>query len=421
MPTTIGSGLGSSIGFGSETTWGTFATPTRWVEFESESIEWKPKRMRGKGLGAGNQVQRNATEQQTTSTVEGDIKTPFYYKSMGLLLGNMMGSQGTGPVQQGATAAYLQTHALATSFGQSLTIQKGVPDQSTGTIHQYNFTGCKIEQAVFECGVDEYLMGSFTIDGRGYDTTNAYTSATYQSGNGIFAFNQGYVCMGALGSEVVIEGTRKFTLTLKRPLRKDNFYLDGTGLKSQQVQNGFFEITVDLETDYLTDSQYAALMAADTAQSINVYFVGPQIAAGTGGAKTITAITSTANGAVVTSTAHGFSNGQQVTIAGVTGTGTGSPNNATLGNPSAWVIDSVATNTFRIPWNSAAFTYTSGGTATQNYQNLVGFQIPNLRWNSELPKIGGPDIIQPKMQLVGLYDDTHTAATLLYQSTDTTL
>ena len=78
MPTTIGSGIGSSVGFVSEASWGTFATPIKWLEHESESLEWKPKRMRGKGLGAGNLVARNATEQQTTSTVEGATPVQFW-------------------------------------------------------------------------------------------------------------------------------------------------------------------------------------------------------------------------------------------------------------------------------------------------------------------------------------------------------
>jgi hypothetical protein len=45
---------------------------------------------------------------------------------MGLLLQALMGTTVT-PVQQVATAAYLQTHTLADTAGKSLTIQKGVP------------------------------------------------------------------------------------------------------------------------------------------------------------------------------------------------------------------------------------------------------------------------------------------------------
>ncbi len=42
---TVGSGIGSSVGVAKETTWGTWVTPSKWTEFESETVEWKPKRM----------------------------------------------------------------------------------------------------------------------------------------------------------------------------------------------------------------------------------------------------------------------------------------------------------------------------------------------------------------------------------------
>lgn len=413
MATSVGSGIGSSVGLASETTWGTPATPVKWPEFESESLEWQPKRMVGKGLANGLLVQRSSQEVTPTSTVVGDIKCPVYYKNMGLLLGGAFGSLTTTPTQQGATTAYLQTHALGNPYGQSLTVQKGVP-QLGGTIQQYTYNGLKVEQAVWECGVDEYLNATYTFDGRGYDTTTAYTSPSYVSNNPIFAFNQSFFRIGAYGSEVNLEAVRKVTVTLKRPLRKDMFYADGTGLKQQQVQNGFVEILVDIETDYLSDAAFVQLFEADTAQSIIWDFIGPQIAAGAGGAKTITAVSTSSTGAQITATSHGFTNGQVVSIAGVTGTGSPSPNGI-------WVVGNVTTNTFTIGQNNTGFTYTSGGTATLNYYNQFSLAIPALRWRSEQPKITGPDIVQPKMTLQGFYDDSHAAIQATYMSTDTTL
>ena len=82
------------------------------------------------------------------------------------------------------------------------------------------------------------------------------------------------------------------------------------------------------------------------------------IATGTGGAKTITAIT-VGNPAIVTSAAHGLSDGDVVTIAAVVGT------MSTTLNSTVHVISNVTTNTFALlDFDSTGLTYTSGGTAT---------------------------------------------------------
>jgi len=82
------------------------------------------------------------------------------------------------------------------------------------------------------------------------------------------------------------------------------------------------------------------------------------IATGTGGAKTITAIT-VGNPAIVTSAAHGLADGDVVTIAAVAGT------MSTTLNSTSRVISNVTANTFALlDFDSTGLTYTSGGTAT---------------------------------------------------------
>jgi hypothetical protein len=80
------------------------------------------------------------------------------------------------------------------------------------------------------------------------------------------------------------------------------------------------------------------------------------IATGTGGAKTITAITKAFRGEI-TSTAHGLIKGDRVTFASIAGM-------TELNGTTATVIDS-GTNTFCIDVDTRLLTtYTSGGTAT---------------------------------------------------------
>ncbi len=80
-----------------------------------------------------------------------------------------------------------------------------------------------------------------------------------------------------------------------------------------------------------------------------------EIGTGTGSAKNITAV---ADGypTIITSTSHGLSNGDVVTIASVGG--------ITGMNTNSYVISNVTTNTFAVEFDSTGGTYTSGGTAT---------------------------------------------------------
>lgn len=275
--TVVGSGIGASLGVAAESAYGTWVTPTQWTEFESESIKWNPSRTVGKGLYNGGLVSRASARQTTTATVAGTVVTPVYAKGMGLYLANLMGSMAVAPVVQGATIAYLQTHALARQDGQSLSLQVGRPTLD-GVLHAYNYKGLKIIKGTFEAKVNEPVRATFDFDGKDVDESGAYGTPVYQSANPYFAWEQGIFTMGALGAEVAVPGVRGFGLTIERPSKVDSFYLDGTGRKGAPVQNDFVKITGTLETDFLTKAAFADLFVADTTQSIILSFTGPLIA-----------------------------------------------------------------------------------------------------------------------------------------------
>lgn len=102
---------------------------------------------------------------------------------------------------------------------------------------------------------------------------------------------------------------------------------------------------------------------ASTAQSAQGTVLN--IGGTTGGAKTITGATQ-ANPVIITSTAHGFSNGDIVTIATVGG--------MTQLNGGTFVVSYVTTNTFALSnTNGLAYSaYTSGGTATPTTWTACG-------------------------------------------------
>lgn len=91
-----------------------------------------------------------------------------------------------------------------------------------------------------------------------------------------------------------------------------------------------------------------------------------EIGTGSGGAKTITAVAA-GYPTIITSAAHGLSNGDVVTIASVGG--------ITGMNTLSYVIKNVTTNTFAVEFSSVGGTYTSGGTATP----VTWTEISNLK------------------------------------------
>ncbi len=94
------------------------------------------------------------------------------------------------------------------------------------------------------------------------------------------------------------------------------------------------------------------------------------IGTGTGGAKTITAMAA-GNPTIFTSAAHGFVNGDVVTIAALVGTAAASFNGLTFS------VVSKTTNTFALQVDTTGLAYTSGGTATPvtftNIANIKDF------------------------------------------------
>lgn len=89
-----------------------------------------------------------------------------------------------------------------------------------------------------------------------------------------------------------------------------------------------------------------------------------QVSTGTGIGKTIT-VAAVGNPTILTSSAHGFSNGDVVAIAGVTGA------DAALLNGLSFVVQSKTINTFALAVDTTGKTITASGTATPNTYTSV--------------------------------------------------
>ncbi|MFD9515948.1 phage tail tube protein [Streptomyces sp. NPDC059979] len=270
----IGSGLGGQLGIVAEVSYGTFVAPTRFLEFTKESLVLKKTVEQSAGVAAGRLLALSDRRVLTQKEVTGSIDLEVTNTGMGLLLQALMGTSVT-PVQQAATTAYLQTHTLADSFGKNLTIQKGVP-LTTGTVTDKSFVGCKVTGAEFSCEVGGMLMSSWEIDGKTCDETQTLATASYPSRRP-FHFGQLAVKAGTFASETALDGVRKVSVKIERPMSTDRFYAGQAGLKKEPIANDLVKITGSVEMDYVSTT-LDDLHTSDAATSLVIECVGPNIA-----------------------------------------------------------------------------------------------------------------------------------------------
>ena len=270
----IGSGLGAQLGIASESTYGTFVAPTRFIEFTKESLVLKKTTAQSAGIAAGRLLPLSARRVLTRREASGSIDIEVTNKSMGLLIQALMGTTVT-PVQQATSTAYLQTHTLASVAGKSLTIQKGVP-LTTGTVTDKTFVGCKVTSGEFSCEVGGMLTGSFEFDGKDCDETQTLAAASYPSMSP-FHFGQMAVKTGAFGTETALDGIRKMSCKVERPQDIERFYAGQAGLKKEPIENDQVKISGTIETDYVATT-LDDLHTSDGATSLVWEFVGANIA-----------------------------------------------------------------------------------------------------------------------------------------------
>jgi hypothetical protein len=270
----IGSGLGAQLGISAESTYGTFVAPTKFIEFTKESLVLKKTTAQSAGIAAGRLLPLSARRVLTRKEVSGSFDVEVANRGMGLIFQALMGTTVT-PVQQVATAAYLQTHTLASVAGKSLTIQKGVP-LTSGTVTDKTFLGCKITSGEFSCGVGEMLTASFEVDGRDCDEAQTLAAASY-SNQSPFHFGQMALKTGAFGSETALDGIRKVSCKIERPQDVERFYANQSALKKEPIENDQVKISGSLESDYVAIT-LDDLHTSDGATSLVWEFIGPLIA-----------------------------------------------------------------------------------------------------------------------------------------------
>jgi len=262
----VPSGIAASVGWAAEVTYGTYVAPTRFLPGA-----FKPQKVtntrQGSGVIAGEALARGARRVTTSTAGKGSLDLDVYNKSMGLLLQALMGTTVV-PVQQGTTAAYIQTHTLSSdNTGKTLSMQAGVPDLG-GTVLPYTLLGASVLSGELSCGIDEMLTLSLELDGQSVSEAQALVAPSYPAGIRPFHFAQSTVKVGPFGAETVVTGVRKIGVKVARPQDTGRFYHGSGGLKAAPVPNGMLEVTGTIEHDFVDKTIFADRYAAQTPFSL---------------------------------------------------------------------------------------------------------------------------------------------------------
>jgi hypothetical protein len=275
----IGSGLGATLGIGAETSYGSYAAPTRWYPIEDEKFTVDRKFSEAKGMVGGSLVRQAAQTVLLNEVVKGSIKIPLVNSGIGLLLEAVLGNMST-PTQQGTTAAYQSVGTLQPTVGKSYSVQIGRP-QTNGTITPFTYLGCKTTS--MDLSIESGNVAELALDfvGQSMVETQTLVSAVYPTTDPIvFSFQGSTLSAGVLGSEALMANVRKASIKVARKLDEERFYIGGNGLLSEPIEDNFVEISGDLTVDFTNTTDWDMWVNSAAQISIILDFVGQQIATG---------------------------------------------------------------------------------------------------------------------------------------------
>lgn len=274
----LGAGIASQFGWAQETTPGTPVTVTKFLEYNSETLDFVPNTIQGRGLHAGGQYDRNSRYSRTTKTVTGQVVMDLATKNLGTLIKNMLGSSATA-TQIAATTAYKQVHNPGPLDGLGLTLQKGVPEAASGLVKPYTYNGAKITSWTVSQAMDAIAVLTLGFDAWSEDDVTALATASYPVSN-VFNFaNVSTIKFGgtpsiatgvtSIASGVTVTGVTSFELTGTNPVAASRFFLGSAGTKANQLENGYRAVTGKFSGEF-SKSQFYDVFKSGTVTPIQV-------------------------------------------------------------------------------------------------------------------------------------------------------
>ena len=275
----VGAGIASSLGiFTGEGSFGVFPasiTAQKFYEFNSENLKFNKNIKEGMGLRAGGVTMRANRRVLVTSDASGDFEIDLPTRGTGLLFGLAMCNQVTPTTV--SSGVYSAAYTFGDPVSDNFSTQVKVPNYS-GSYTTKTLTGCKITGFELSVANGDIAKAKFTIDAAKFSTSTAAQTPSYTISGAASLYTFG-------GGTVTIDGTtainvKDFTLTVDNAIKTDRYNLDGTGLKQEQIVNGFRKISGKMKVEF-TDTVILSKFISDATAAIVVTLQGALISGST--------------------------------------------------------------------------------------------------------------------------------------------
>ncbi|TXH55733.1 MAG: hypothetical protein E6Q97_08215 [Desulfurellales bacterium] len=266
----IASGIGGQAGFAEEVTYGTYVAPTRFLEFEKESIKVDIGKIRAAGIGGGRFNRINYSKTYIKGAA-GSVEWILQNKGFALLLKHCLGAVATaGPT----ASAY--THTLSPDAnalkGKSLTFQIGRPDID-GTSRVFSFLGGKITAWELSAQLDAAARLRTDFDFKTCDVGQSLAAAAYPSSPEILTFVDGALTVGGPAKSV-----SSIKIGQQNALKTDRRFLGNA--KKEPLANGISTVTGEFVAEFESLADYNAAVAGTQAALVLTFTSVAEISAG---------------------------------------------------------------------------------------------------------------------------------------------
>jgi hypothetical protein len=251
----------ASVGCEQESTYRTGVTPTRWVEYLDETLDWGKNVKQGKGLRVGGRYARSARRVVPSADGGGDIIFELTSKGLGKYFDSGFGSS-TVTLVGGSTWQHVFTTGDAP---KSLTVQKGLPEAG-GTVDAYTFLGAMIASMEFGFPNDDIGTVKFGTDIGDITTATGYAAPSYPAGPNLYHFANWSISTGTLTAPTTtalasmatpVADFRDATVLINNNLRVDRFNGGGGGRKTKPLpgqRDGTGTVTVEYDSTTFRDA-----------------------------------------------------------------------------------------------------------------------------------------------------------------------
>lgn len=168
------SGLIAQAGFAVETTVGTRVAPSRYIEFNSESLKLNIERIEREGLRAGRRTHHGWSP--GTRMTEGQLNFDLSANTVGTLFRAAIGSVAS------TTAGSPYTHTFTMGDLPSLTIQIGKPSVD-GVVRPFDYVGSYVRGWELSAQTGDHAKMQLDIIGRDELTSHTLGTASYAQTN----------------------------------------------------------------------------------------------------------------------------------------------------------------------------------------------------------------------------------------------